>query len=64
MMRYAKYTEYVYIIVAVLAGYKVVSLWGKDQPRAYLFLFFFAISVGMYFFRRHFRKKFENRKNS
>ena len=63
-MRYAKYTEYVYIIVAVLAGYKAVTLWGEDQPRAYLFLFFLAVSVGMYFFRRHFRKKFENRKNS
>lgn len=64
MMRYIKYTEYVYIIVAVLAGYKVATLWGEDQPKAYFFLFCFAVSVGMYFFRRHFRKKFENRKNS
>lgn len=64
MMKYAKYTEYVYIIVAVLAAYKTFSLWGEDRSRAYLFLFFFVISVGMYFFRRHFRKKFGKRKDS
>jgi len=50
--------------VAILAGYKVVTLWGEDQSKAYFFLFCLAVSVGMYFFRRHFRKKFENRKNS
>lgn len=64
MMRYAKYTEYLYIIVAVLAAYKTYSLWDVDQSRAYLFLFFFVISVGMFVFRRHYRKKFENRNNS
>lgn len=64
MMRYAKYTEYVYIVVAVLAGYKTFALWGEDQSRAYLFLFFFVVSVGMFLFRRHYRKKFEKRNNS
>lgn len=63
-MRYAKYREWVYAVVAVLAVYKVFSLWGVDQSRAYLFLFFFAVSVGMFFFSRHFRKKFDKRKNS
>ena len=64
MMRYAKYTEWLYVIVAVLSAYKTFSLWEENRERAYLFLFFFAISIGMFFFRRHFRKKFENRKNS
>lgn len=64
MMRYVKYTEWLYLIVAVLAAYKTYTLWGVEQDRAYLFLFFLVISLGMFFFRRHFRKKFEKRNNS
>lgn len=64
MMKYMKFTEYLYVIVAVLAAYKTYSLWGENQSEAYLYIFFFVISVGMFFFRRHFRKKFEKRNNS
>ncbi len=64
MMRYAKYTEWLYAIVAVLATYKVVTTWGQEGEMTYLFLFFAIFSVGMFFFRRHFRKKFEKRNNS
>ncbi|WP_299678282.1 hypothetical protein [uncultured Dokdonia sp.] len=62
MMRYAKFTEWIYAIVAVLAGYETFSTWNEDRNKAYLFLFFTVISLGMVFFRRHFRKKFEKRK--
>ena len=64
MMRYAKYREWIYAVVAVLAIYKVFTLWGVEQSRAYLFIFFTVISIGMFFFSRHFRKKFEKRKDS
>lgn len=64
MMRYAKYTEWLYAVVAVLAGIETYAKWGEDRNKAYLFLFFTIISIGMFFFRRHFRKKFEKRNNS
>ncbi len=64
MMRYAKYTEWLYAVIAVLAAYETFSQWNVDRSRAYLFLFFTALSVGMFFFRRHFRKKFDKRKQS
>ena len=63
-MRYAKFTEWVYAVIAVLAGYEAFSTWNEDRNRAYLFLFFTVLSVGMFAFRRHFRKKFEKRKQS
>lgn len=64
MMRYAKYTEWLYAVVAVLAGIETYAKWGQDGSKAYLFLFFTIISIGMFFFRRHYRKKFEKRNNS
>lgn len=64
MRRYAKYREWLYAVTGVFSLYKVVTLWGVDQSRAYLFLFFLVLSIGMFFFSRHFRKKFENRDNS
>lgn len=63
MMRYAKYTEWLYAIVAIFAAYETYSQWNVDRNRAYLFIFFTLISVGMFIFRRHYRKKFEKRKN-
>ena len=62
MTRYSKIFEFIYPIIAVLAAYEAYSVWNTDRSRAYLFAFFFALSVGMFFFRRHFRKKFEQRK--
>lgn len=64
MRRYAKYREWLYAVTGVFSLYKVVTLWRVDQSRAYLFLFFLVLSIGMFFFSRHFRKKFENRDNS
>lgn len=61
MIRFAKYTEWVYVIIAVLAAYETFSQWNIDRNRAYLFLFFTAVSIGVFFFRRHFRRKFEKR---
>ncbi len=63
MMRYAKYTEWLYAVVAVLGAIETYAKWNEDRNKAYLFLFFTVISIGMFFFRRHFRKKFEKRNN-
>ncbi len=61
MIKILKYTEYLYLIVAVFSIYRIFTDWNTDRNMAYLFVFFAVISVGMFFFRRKYRKKFEQR---
>ncbi|MCI4641910.1 MAG: hypothetical protein ABF304_06230 [Flavobacteriaceae bacterium] len=61
MIKILKYTEYLYLVVAVLAAYKVVSLWGQGDESMPLFIGFAVVSIGMFFFRRNYRLKFEKR---
>jgi len=62
MIKFLRYTEYVYLIVAVFATYRIFTDWNVDRNNAYLFIFFAVVSVGMFLFRRNYRKKFEQRK--
>ncbi len=62
MIKVLKYTEYLYLIVAVVSIYKIISLWNIERQGTYIFMFFAAVSLGMFFFRRNYRKKFEKRK--
>jgi preprotein translocase subunit YajC len=41
----------------------VVTNWENDRNRAYLFVFFAVVAIFMFFFKRKFRKKIEERKN-
>lgn len=61
MIRILKYTEYLYLIVAIFSIVKVVKLWGSPLEEMGLFLLFGAVSIGMFFFRRNYRLKFEKR---
>jgi len=61
MIKILKYTEYLYLIVAVLALYKTISLWGQSDENTPLFIVFAVISIGMFLFRRNYRIKFEKR---
>lgn len=62
MIKVLKYTEYLYLVVALISVYKIVTLWGIAPKETYIFIFFGAVSFGMFFFRRNYRKKFEQRK--
>ncbi|MDC8003019.1 hypothetical protein POV27_03095 [Aureisphaera galaxeae] len=53
--------EYVYIIMAALAAYIVITDWETDRGRAYLFGFFGVVAIFMFFFKRWFRKRLEKR---
>ncbi|MGB3152878.1 MAG: hypothetical protein WBB27_19640 [Maribacter sp.] len=64
MIKVLKYTEYLYIIVAVFSIYRIFTDWKTDRSMAYLFIFFAIISTAMFFFRRTYRKKFEQRKKN
>lgn len=62
MIRILRYTEYLYLGVFVFSAYRIFTDWNVDRQSAYLFLFFAVVSIGMFLFRRNYRKKFEQRK--
>ncbi|TLF46940.1 hypothetical protein FEK29_03995 [Maribacter aurantiacus] len=61
MIKILRYTEYLYILVAVFSIYRVYTDWNTDRSMAYIFIFFAVVSIGMFLFRRNYRKKFEQR---
>jgi hypothetical protein len=60
-MKYLQFFQYVYLIFVVLFGYDAITKWATEPNRAYMSLFFAALSLFMFFFRKNFRKKFEDR---
>ncbi len=62
MIKILRYTEYLYLGVAFFSLYRIFTDWNIDRQGAYLFVFFVVVSMGMFIFRRNYRKKFEQRK--
>jgi membrane protein implicated in regulation of membrane protease activity len=58
-----KIFEYAYLVMFFLSVFAVVSSWSSDKDRAYLFMFFGAVAIFMYFFKRNFRRRMEKRQN-
>ncbi|MCT8338894.1 hypothetical protein MG296_02410 [Flavobacteriaceae bacterium TK19130] len=56
--------EYVYVAMALFSIYLVWSNWETNRSRAYIFAFFAVVAIFMFFFKRHFRKKIENRSDN
>lgn len=63
-MKYLKLTQYVYLVAAVLFAYKSIEIWNTDTQQAYLYIGITAVAVFMFFFRRKYAKKFEDRNKS
>ncbi|WP_282162427.1 hypothetical protein [Ulvibacterium marinum] len=61
MIKILRYTEYLYVAVALFSIYRIYTDWNMDRQNAYLFVFFAIVSIAMFFFRRNYRKKFERR---
>jgi hypothetical protein len=62
MIKILRYTEYLYLAVAIISIYKIIELWNTNREGTYIFIFFALISIGMFIFRRNYRKRFEKRK--
>ncbi len=62
MTKFLKYTEYLYLIVAIMSIYKVISIWPVNPKDSYIFIFFGVVSIAMFLFRRNYRIKFQKRK--
>lgn len=60
MAKYYKFFEYAYLVIAIVFIVETVLNWSTEPQKAYIFLAFSALAVFMYFFRKKFRKKFEN----
>lgn len=57
----SKIFEFGYLIIAVVFLVEVVSEWNEDRNSAYMMLFFSVLAVFMYFFRKRFRKKMDDK---
>ena len=62
MQRVFKIFEYGYLFIAVIFVIETVLNWSTNRERAYLFLGFSVLAIFMYFFKKKFRKRVENRK--
>ena len=61
MNRLWKFLQYGYLIVAIVFLIEAVLGWNDDREKAYLMLGFSIFITLVFFFKRFFRKKIENR---
>ena len=60
-MKYSKIFQYAYIVFAILFLYDGVSKYMENGEIYYPSILLGALAIFMFFFRRKFAKKFENR---
>ena len=62
-MAYLKFIQYIYLIFAVFFLYDAFRKYqeGKELSDIALSLIIAAVSVGMFFFRRHFHNKYQKK---
>ncbi|CAI8201299.1 hypothetical protein N9551_01460 [Flavobacteriaceae bacterium] len=60
-MKILSLLQYLYLVFAALFVVDMSSKWDSDRNAAYLSLFFAVLAVFMFFFRKKFRKRFEDR---
>lgn len=53
--------EYVYLAMAAFSIYLAFENWEENRMRSYLFLFFMIVAIFMFFFKRNFRRKMDER---
>ena len=61
MQKIWKIFEYGYLIIAIVFVVETVLNWNSDREKAYMLLFFSVLAIFMYFFRKRFSNKVENR---
>jgi hypothetical protein len=61
MSKFFKYFEYAYIVFALLFIATGIYEFETNENRAYLMFGMAGVAVFIFFFKRHFRRKFENR---
>ena len=62
-MKVLSILQYLYLGFAALFLFDAIQKWGNEGYEAYLSLFFYALDVAMFFFRKKFKKRFKDRGN-
>ena len=62
MRKISKFFEWAYLVVGVFFIVEAIREWNTEGGRSYLFLFLAVVAIFMFYFRRHFRHKYGNRK--
>lgn len=60
-MKLLQFLQYAYLFFVALFIYDAISNWNIDRNRAYMSVFFAALAVFMFFFRKKYRKRFQDR---
>jgi len=60
-MNYLKYTQYVYLIFGAFFIYDGIKKMNNPNETPWLSFIIAGLAIFMFFFRRKFAKKFENR---
>ena len=58
-----KYLQYGYLIIAVFFLVEAVLGWSEDREKSYLMLGFSIFIILVFFFKRYFRRKVQDRNN-
>lgn len=60
-MGYLKYTPYIYLIFALYFIYEGMAKWNDPEATPWLSFMIGGLAIFMFFFRRKFAKKMEDR---
>jgi uncharacterized membrane protein len=60
-MNYLKFTQYAYLIAGLIFAYDAFTKYQEEDGNYILSVVFAVIGIFMFFFRRNFAKKFEQR---
>ncbi len=61
MIKYLKISGIAYLLLAAFSVYTSISRWETDRDNAYIFLGFSVVLVFLFFFKRKFIKRYEDR---
>lgn len=64
MKTFQRITESLYIVFALLFTYRSVIAYNTGDTKLYLYIVLGILSVGMYFFKKKYRKKFDKNNSS
>lgn len=60
-MKILSILQYLYLGFAALFLFDAIGKWSSDRNAAYISLFFSVLAVAMFFFRKKFKKRFQDR---
>lgn len=60
-MKLLQFLQYAYLFFVVLFLYDAIANWHTDRNGSYMSLLFAALAIFMFFFRKKYRKRFQDR---